>query len=89
VESLISVALQFDPNKHSAPEIIASGEGELGDLVRKIAEKHSIPIVKDPMLASTLVKIPVGQEIPEKLYQAVVKIYQFIYKIEKDLRPKE
>ncbi|MCB1177040.1 MAG: EscU/YscU/HrcU family type III secretion system export apparatus switch protein [Leptospiraceae bacterium] len=86
---MIGVALKFHPGKDSAPVVVASGEGVLGELIKKIAKDNSVPIIKDPELANFLSKVPVGEEIPEKLYKAVVKIYLFIYKIEKDLRPSE
>lgn len=86
---MIGIALQFLPEKDAAPVVVATGEGVLGELILKIAQKNSIPIIKDPSLAKVLVKIPVGEEIPENLYKAVAKIYHFIFEIEKDLQRRQ
>jgi type III secretion system FlhB-like substrate exporter len=87
--SMIGVALKFLPENDSAPVVVAGGEGLLGDLILRIAQKAYVPVVKDPKLANALLKVPVGQEIPENLYKAVAKIYHFIFELEKDLQRKE
>ncbi|XDD48711.1 EscU/YscU/HrcU family type III secretion system export apparatus switch protein [Leptospira sp. WS92.C1] len=79
---MISVALKFIPQKDDAPVITASASGLLGDSIRKIAKKNSIPIVEDPILAKTLSEFPVGQEIPENLYRAVGAIFSMILELD-------
>ncbi|MCB1140695.1 MAG: EscU/YscU/HrcU family type III secretion system export apparatus switch protein [Leptospiraceae bacterium] len=82
---MIGVALQFIRGEDRAPRIIASGEGVLGDLIKSIAEKNGVPIIKDPDLSRVLSGLPVDKEIPENLYKAVANIFQYVYKLEKDL----
>ncbi len=83
---MIGVALRYLPNSNKAPVVIAKGEGTLGELIYKIAKKRQIPIITDPVLAELLNRVPLDREIPENLYKAVAKIYQFLLEIEKDLQ---
>lgn len=83
---MIGVALKYLPNSHRAPVVVAKGEGILADLIYKIAQKNKIPIVTDPPLAELLNQVPLDNEIPENLYKAVAKIYQFLLELEKDLQ---
>jgi flagellar biosynthesis protein len=77
-----SVALKYISGLNKAPEVIASAEGILGDLIYSIAQKNQVPIVKNPQLADLLNKVPVGNEIPDKLFIAVAEIYSFIWNLE-------
>ncbi len=81
-----AVALKFLPDKDNAPVVVASGAGFLGDKIQEIAEANAVPIVKDEFLSSTLMRVPVGQEIPEDLYKSVAVVFSFLYKLENELK---
>ncbi|MBP9885916.1 MAG: EscU/YscU/HrcU family type III secretion system export apparatus switch protein [Leptospiraceae bacterium] len=81
-----AVALMFLPDKNSAPVVVASGAGFLGNKIEEIAKANQVPIVKDEFLASTLLQVPIGQEIPEPLYKAVAVVFAFLYKLENELK---
>mgnify|MGYP003405074473 CR=1 FL=1 len=81
-----AVALMFLPDKNSAPVVVASGAGFLGNKIEEIAKANQVPIVKDEFLASTLLQVPIGQEIPEPLYKAVAVVFGFLYKLENELK---
>lgn len=81
-----AIALKFVPEKNDAPVVVASGAGYLGDQIHRIATENKVKIVKDEVLASALIKVPVGQEIPEKLYKTVAVIFSFLYKLENELK---
>ncbi len=74
-----AVTLLYDAKKAGAPIVTASGQGELAKKIVALAEQAGIPIRKDPDLVEILAKIPVGEEIPETLYQAVAEILAFVY----------
>lgn len=78
-----SIAMKFIPNLDNAPKIVASGEGYMALKIQQIAEKNQIPIIKDPALADSLIKIPIDSEIPENLYKAVSVIFQFLFSLKK------
>jgi len=77
----IAVALLYDKNTMSAPQIIAKGKGVIAERIKEIAREHRIPLVEDKPLARALVKGKLDSFIPEELYRAVAKILAYIYKL--------
>jgi flagellar biosynthesis protein len=45
------------------------------------AEAAGVDIVQDPDLLEVLGRVPVGEEIPPELFQAVAEILAFIYRV--------
>jgi flagellar biosynthesis protein len=78
-----AVALLYDRKKSGAPIVKASGQGELAQKILEMAEEAGIPIQEDPDLVEILGKVPIGDEIPVELYQAVAEILAFVYKVNK------
>ena len=76
-----AAALKYDERKDKAPEIVASGKGFWADSIVKIARESGVQIVKDPGLSAALLKLSVGDEIPEQLYKAVAQILVFVYSL--------
>jgi flagellar biosynthesis protein FlhB len=70
----VAVALQYDEAKMNAPQVIAKGEMLLAQRIRRIAERHNVPILRNVELAHTLFVLEVDEEIPEELYEAVAEI---------------
>ena len=78
----ISIAIKYDPEKTSAPAVIAKGVGFIAMRIREIARENGIPLVEDKPLARTLNKtVEVGQLIPASLYKAVAEILAYVYKL--------
>ena len=76
-----AVALQYDSSRSDAPKIVASGLGELAATILEKAREAGVHIVEDPDLVEVLARIPVGDEIPEELYQAIAEILAFVYRV--------
>ncbi|MFP4429058.1 MAG: EscU/YscU/HrcU family type III secretion system export apparatus switch protein [Desulfovermiculus sp.] len=74
-----AVALAYDQTQDKAPKISASGRGEAAERILEIARDFGIPVREDPDLLEVLARVPVGEEIPRELYQAVAEILAFIY----------
>lgn len=72
-----AVAIQYN-KQLPAPFITAKGRGFLANRLMKIAEKHSIPVVKDELLSETLYLMEPGQYIPEEVFGIVAEILVFI-----------
>jgi flagellar biosynthetic protein FlhB len=65
-----------------APRVIAKGEDYLALRIRKIAADAGIPIVERKQLVRTMYEdVEVGQEIPEKFYQAVAEVLAYVYSL--------
>lgn len=76
--SSIAVALKYEKGQ-PAPKVTAKGEGITAKQILEIAEKHGIPLQKEPELARILAQVPLGDEIPQELYVAVAEVISFAY----------
>lgn len=76
-----AVALVYDREKADAPTVAASGRGEVAERIVKAAEEAGVPIQSDPDLVEVLARVPLGDEIPVELYQAVAEILAFVYSL--------
>lgn len=70
-----AVALQYSPDKDSAPVIVASGMGYMAEKITEAARKSGVPVYEDDSLATLLSRLELGASVPEELYQAIVEIY--------------
>ena len=79
-----SVALKYDPSKHSAPYVIAKGQNEVALRIREIAKENRIVIMEDKPLARALyLQVELGQTVPADLYKAVAEVLAFVFRINK------
>jgi type III secretion system FlhB-like substrate exporter len=68
--------------EHGVPVLLAKGTDEVAMRIREIAEKHKIPIMRNPPLARVLyATTEIEEEIPVEHYQAVAKIIGYVYKL--------
>lgn len=79
-----SVALRYD--EIGAPRVTASGDGLIADAIIERAREFDVPVVEDAKLANLLSRVPLGDEIPVELYQAVAEILVFVLRLEVTLR---
>ncbi len=78
----LAVALQYDADDMHAPKVVAKGADLIALKIKEIAIAHAVPIVEDRPLAQTLFRsVDVGEEIPEKLFQAVAQLLAYIYRL--------
>jgi flagellar biosynthesis protein len=81
-EAEIAVALKYDREKDQAPRVVAKGLRTKAEQIREIAKQHGIPIMRNVPLANALVRVDVGEEIPEELYDAVAEVLNFVYALQ-------
>jgi flagellar biosynthesis protein len=74
-----AVALQYEPDKASAPRVTAKGKGSIAEQIIRAAEAHGLPIRKDEDLVELLAQVELDREIPENLYKAVAEVFVFLY----------
>lgn len=85
----LAVALVYDASKMKAPTLLAKGQYLVAQEIKKIAERHQIPVIENPPLARAIFQTTkVGKEIPPEIYQAVAEVLAFVYKIKKDKKKK-
>ena len=78
----VSVALKYDSEMMAAPRVVAKGADFVALRIRQIAATHGVPIVERPPLARALyARCEVGDEIPERDYEAVAEILAYVYRV--------
>lgn len=75
-----ATAIKYD-GEDSAPIVVARGQGEMAERIVELAQEAGVHIRSDPVLTELLAKVPVGQEIPEELYQAVAEVLAYVYRL--------
>lgn len=79
-----AVAIKYDPEKDSAPMVIAKGMDLIALKIVEIAEEHDIVTVENKPLARGLYDaVDINQQIPEQFYQAVAEVIAFVYSLKK------
>lgn len=81
----LAVALRYEAPRMKSPIVLAKGKFEIAEEIKRIADKHNVPIVENEPLAQSIYKTTkVGMEVPPDLFQAVAEVLAFVYKVKKD-----
>lgn len=78
-----AAALKYDPEKDTAPKIVALGQGEIAEKIFETARNNDVPIYEDANLAHTLNALNLLDEIPAELYEVVAQIMIFVSELDK------
>lgn len=76
-----AVALLYERERGGAPVVVASGKGDVAARIVSVAREAGVAVTEDPDLLEILAKVPMGEEIPAELYQAVAEILAFVYRV--------
>lgn len=83
-----SVALAYDPDKASAPIVLAKGRGEKALAIRELAAELDVPCLEIPALArSVYFTTRENQVIREELYGAVASVLAFVFALRRGEKP--
>jgi flagellar biosynthetic protein FlhB len=77
----IAVALKYDKDRDGAPRVLARGFDGRAEAIKQLAKDSEVAILRNVPLAHALVRVEVGQEIPEELYDAVAEVMNFVYQL--------
>ena len=76
-----AVALKYDQDKNTAPQVLAKGKDLMALRIVKIAEENGVMTIEDPPLARSLYSmVDIGREIPAELYNAVAEVLTVVYR---------
>ncbi|SEU09246.1 type III secretion system export apparatus subunit SctU [Stigmatella erecta] len=75
----VAVALQYDRDKDAAPRVLAKGIDFKAERIKALARESDVPLLRNVPLAHALLRVDVGQDIPEELYDAVAEVLNFVY----------
>jgi flagellar biosynthetic protein FlhB len=82
-----AVAIKYEMGKMGAPKVVAKGLDLIAQRIKEIAKEHNVPIVEDRPLAQMLYKtVDVGEEVPEKLFQAVAQVLAYVFRLRESRR---
>lgn len=77
-----AIAIKYEMGKMHAPRVVAKGVDLVAQRIKQIAIDNNVPLVEDKPLAQMLYKsVDIGDEIPEKLFQAVAQILAYVYRL--------
>ena len=79
-EGKVAVALLYD--KISAPRVLAKGRDDLASSILEIAKEAEVPITEDYLLAETLSRLELNEEIPETLFRSVAVVLAWVYRLQ-------
>lgn len=70
-----AVALKYDPDKDSAPIVLAKGQDELALRIIKVAENAGVKVLENkPLARSLFAQTEIGKEIPVAHYGEIAEI---------------
>lgn len=73
-----AVAVRYMPSEYDLPRIVAKGVDADALEIRRMAERHGVPIVGNPPLARALYLVPAGDAIPEACFKAVAAVLAWV-----------
>ena len=79
-----AIALKYEVGQVGAPKIIAMGKGLIAKRIMEIGVEKNITSFRSPLLARALFfTSEIGEEISEKLYNAVAVALAYVYKLDR------
>jgi flagellar biosynthetic protein FlhB len=83
-----SVAMAYDPERASAPIVLAKGRGDKALAMRELARELGVPMLELPQLArSVYFTTRENQTVREELYAAIAGVLAFVYALKRGERP--
>ncbi len=74
----VAVALKYNRDEDQAPRIICKGIDARAQAIKDLAKDGDVPMLRNVPLAHALLRVEVGEEIPEELYDAVAEVLNFV-----------
>jgi flagellar biosynthesis protein FlhB len=77
----IAVAIKYDKEKDNAPRVVAKGQRVMAEQIKAIAKEAGVPIMRNVPLAHALLRVDIGDEIPEELYDTVAEVLNWVFSL--------
>ena len=78
----LAVAIKYDRETMSAPQVTAKGADLIAAKMREIAADAGVPVMRDVPLARQMYELDIEEEVPEQLYEAVAVVLRWVYDLE-------
>ena len=69
-----AIGLSYESEKQDAPQVVVKGEGIDADEVVRLAHRYGVPVVEKGEISELLSGVPLDENIPQDLYEAVALI---------------
>ncbi|GGO85061.1 hypothetical protein GCM10011348_32740 [Marinobacterium nitratireducens] len=79
-----AIALGYTPDSQNAPTVAAKGRGLIAEQIIALAREHDVHIHQSPELVEVLIRLELGEEIPEALYVAIAEVIAFAYGLQEE-----
>ncbi|NRA15653.1 MAG: EscU/YscU/HrcU family type III secretion system export apparatus switch protein [Oceanospirillaceae bacterium] len=76
-----AVALKYDMQDAGVPTVVAKGHGQIAEKIIELARENDVHIHENPELLEILIRLEIGDEIPEALYRAIAEVIAFTYEL--------
>lgn len=76
-----AVAIGYDRDNESAPQVLASGKGAIAEQILNVAFSQGIKVREDADLVEILSLIEVDSPIPVEAFAAVAEILAYVYQV--------
>ena len=77
-----AVAIQYDPVTMGAPTVTAKGQDQVAQRIRNVASEADVPVIENKPLARALfAEVDVGDEVPERFYEAIAIVLREVYRM--------
>ena len=73
-----AAALKYDPNRQSAPKVVASGKGAVAEAIVAKAREYGVALFANSALVESLLELQIDSEIPVELYETVVELFVWL-----------
>ena len=73
-----AVAVRYMPSEYELPRVVAKGVDADALEIRRLAERHGVPIVGNAPLARALYLVPLDDAIPEACFKAVAAVLAWV-----------
>ena len=83
----VAVALIYDQGTDGAPRVLIKGMDAKAERIKALARESDVPLLRNVPLAHALLRVDVGQEVPEELYDAVAEVLNFVYGLKQNAAP--
>ncbi len=78
-----AVGMEWARDSMIAPVVIAKGQDNMAQSIKKIARENDVPIVENKPLARGLfAEVEIGEVIPEKYYQVMAIVFAEVYQMD-------
>lgn len=81
----LAVALRYARRSESAPQVVATGRGEIAERILEFARAAGVPVREDKDLVELLAACDVGETIPVELFEAVARLLTALYRMNDEL----